>query len=29
VEMYARQYPRRILLFNPLSEWFFEMILRQ
>jgi hypothetical protein len=21
VEMYARQYPRRMLLFNPLSEW--------
>ena len=23
VEMYARQYPRRVLLFNPFSEWFF------
>ena len=21
VEMYARQYPRRMLLYNPLSEW--------
>ena len=21
VEMYARQYPMRMLLFNPLSEW--------
>ena len=21
VEMYSRQYPRRMLLFNPLSEW--------
>ena len=24
VEMYARQYPRLVLLFNPFSEWFFK-----